>query len=142
MTIICRLIMTDWGRDLDQLGYIFSQRRSRWNPNFNIAPTTPNLQQVARRYRMATPTELSVRELVELYEDGQMAYPELVSALASHQFAPKCEAANWGEVYQRAEEMPDDNSFFWVEQAEFKDVLTEDEVEVIADAIDQYQGTP
>lgn len=80
----------------------------------------------------------TVKELIEQYEAGAITFPQLVTALASHDFTPKPETADWGEVYARAEEMSDDNSFFWIEAAEFVEVLTEDQVEEIAAANDRY----
>jgi hypothetical protein len=85
-------------------------------------------------YEMAT-----VKELLEQYENGVITWPRLLSALASHEYTKqRVESRDWAEVYARAEEMPEDNSFFWIEAAEFSDVLTEDQVEKIAEAIDRY----
>ena len=54
----------------------------------------------------------TVKELIEQYEAGAIAFPQLVTALASHEFTPKPETADWGEVYARAEEMSGKNTAY------------------------------
>lgn len=79
----------------------------------------------------------SVRESLKEYEQGAITFEQLATALASHEYlGVEPEPQNWGEVYGRAEEMPDDDSFFWVESAEDLGILTTEQVEQIVSAME------
>jgi hypothetical protein len=66
-----------------------------------------------------------VRELLEQFEQGLIEYPQLVGVLASHQFTERPELHGWGEVYDHAEAMPDDDDLFWLYSAEDLGILSE-----------------
>lgn len=89
---------------------------------------------------------MSVKDLIEQYKQGDIAYPQLVEQLAAHEYSDPtdedraAEGNDWGKVYQRAEDTPDDDSFFWVEAAADDDTLTCDQVDEIVDAIDHYHS--
>lgn len=104
-----------------------------------------NIMQARRRRMMAAEAEQpdegpTVESLLDEYEGGEMDYRDLVSGIAAiGHFALASSTAE--EVYARGEEGPDPNSFAHVETAEFNGVLTPEQVEQIAAAIEeQAQG--
>ena len=116
---------------------------TRWHnhPLSQGGPTTlQNITGRIRRYfRMAAEQEQfsaepTLRELLDLYEEGQLEFDALLEAAARVGHFT-LHGGTHGETYQRAEEWPDDNAFFWVESAERHDVLNPDQVDAIADAI-------
>jgi len=52
-----------------------------------------------------------------------------------YQFTERPELRGWGEVYDHAEAMPDDDDLFWLYSAEDLGILSEGQVEEIFDAI-------
>lgn len=116
---------------------------TRWHNHPLSQGGTTTLQNITgriRRYfRMAAEQEQfsaepTLRELIDQYEEGQLEFDALLEGAARvGHFTVR--SGTHSEAYDRAEEWPDDNAFFWVEAAEHLDVLTPDQVDAIADAI-------
>lgn len=83
---------------------------------------------------------VTVKELMEAYEAGHGDFNALLTTLATHPYAPHRADTDWAEHYARAEEHPDDNDFFWVEAAETAGIITEEQFNAIAAAVDAAQG--
>ena len=68
-----------------------------------------------------------VRALIDRYQQGGMDFSTLLAVLVSRwRTRPEKDVgpADWGEVYRRAEELPDDDDLFWVSVAEDLGTLT------------------
>ncbi len=81
-------------------------------------------------------TGTTVRSLMESFERGEIDFPTLLSAMTEHVCAegpprPK----DWGEVWDRAEEMPDDDDPFWIRLAGDIGILDEEQEEQIYAAL-------
>ncbi|MFY9917151.1 MAG: hypothetical protein WAL26_01965 [Mycobacterium sp.] len=90
-----------------------------------------------------TPTN-TVRGFMEQYEHGTIDFPTLMSMIASHPIPEKDDGPHlgWAEVYQRAEEMPDDDDPFWITVAADLGILTEEREERLLAAIYGSENGP
>jgi len=79
----------------------------------------------------------TVKDLLDQYETGEITFDQLVSGIVQVGHFEQISTGDWSERYDRAEIGPDDNSFAQVETAEFLGVLTEEQVEAIAKALEQ-----
>jgi len=78
----------------------------------------------------------TVRELLKQFEDKLIRFPTLVTQVADIAIPkPVGGARDWATIYQRAEDMPDENSVFWIDSAEDMGILTTQQVERIYKAI-------
>jgi predicted ABC-type ATPase len=115
---------------------------SRWHGHpLSAGGSTAVDNIVARRRRMMMAAEdeqsgPTVEDLLDSYEQGQISYEDLVSGIAEIGHFETVSRTH-EESYQRAEDGPDPNSFAHVETAEFNGVLTPEQVEQIAAAIEE-----
>lgn len=80
----------------------------------------------------------SVRELLGMFEHGQMSFHQLLATLAAHHFEDEDkESGGLYGAHLRAEAHPEDDDFFWVDSAEDRDVITPAQHQAITEAIER-----
>lgn len=145
--------MFDNTLDIDSTGpvpQVRNQHGFRWKGGFPTWQPTGENTLMAKRiaWMLRGSPEGSVKDLLDQYRQGQIEYMQLVEQLASFDYSDPTidqSATSWAETYDRGEQEPDDDSFFWVEAAVDDGTLSPDQVDEIIDAIDQYhtqQGDP
>jgi hypothetical protein len=71
----------------------------------------------------------TIRELITQYENDVLDFGHLLHEVATRPVAS--ETRDWVGIYRRAEQVPDDDAFFWVESAQDLGVFTAEQVELI-----------
>lgn len=101
-------------------------------------PQPPQPQQMAfPNITGSTGMSPTLEDLLLGYEHGEIAFPQLVSAIASTPISPHQNGGDWGEVYRRAEAHPDPNDYHWIESAQDCGFLTPQQVDQIDAVIEQ-----
>ena len=71
----------------------------------------------------------TIRELITQYENDILDFPHLLQEVAARPVAT--DKRDWVGIYQRADETPDDDAFFWVESAQDQGVLNAEQAELL-----------
>lgn len=118
-----------------------------WQPTGGGAAQVAACRRLYARLMQAGPgSGISVKDLIDDYRDGRLGYSELVDELASFDYSDpsvderQATGGSWGNIYERSEQEPDDNSFFWVEAAVDDGTLDTGQVEQILDAVHAYHS--